>query len=250
MDTRRCGSTSTETVPARVSTSLGAGRPRAAAFRPGRPRIAGAGRADGCGPAAVGVCRNGPKPLFLPPRPPCGASGAARGCHPGVSGPGRGTPSRGGELGPWHGRAHGACAGPGGLAAVVTTVALSAVTRPAHAAPEGNALDAGLPGSGGGRVATPAGDAPASSATGRRRAGAHGAIIGHLCDHRRRQRPRDPGTARTEGASTGRGGGGPQGFRPRVRFAGQAPARAIVHVTGVQKRLRVRPERGISCVKT
>ncbi|MFI5825600.1 S8 family peptidase [Streptomyces rishiriensis] len=69
----------------------------------------------------------------------------------------------------------------GGLTAVVTTVVLSAVTLPAHAAPEGTILGAGLPGSvGGSYVVTLKGDTPASSATGRRLVGAHGARISHI----------------------------------------------------------------------
>ncbi|WP_176741428.1 S8 family serine peptidase [Streptomyces sp. LUP30] len=59
---------------------------------------------------------------------------------------------------------------------------LSAVTPPAHAALEGETPGAGLPGSvGGSHVVTLNEDTPASSATGRRRVGAYGARISHIC---------------------------------------------------------------------
>ena len=71
----------------------------------------------------------------------------------------------------------------GGLAAVVTTVVLSAVTPPAHAVPEGTIFGAGLPGSvGGSYLVTLKGGTEASSAAGRRLVGAYGARISHTYD--------------------------------------------------------------------
>ncbi|MFI7504971.1 S8 family peptidase [Streptomyces sp. NPDC049687] len=69
----------------------------------------------------------------------------------------------------------------GGLTAVATTMVLSAVILPAHAAPEGKVLGAGLPGSvGGSYLVTLKGGAPASSAAGRRLVSAYGARISHI----------------------------------------------------------------------
>lgn len=66
----------------------------------------------------------------------------------------------------------------GGLTAVATTVLLSAVALPAHAAPEGKILGAGLPGSvGGSYLVTLKGDTHASSEDGRRLARTYGARI-------------------------------------------------------------------------
>ncbi|MCX4765071.1 S8 family peptidase [Streptomyces sp. NBC_01275] len=70
--------------------------------------------------------------------------------------------------------------GAGGLTAVVTTVVLSAGTLPAHAAPEGKIVGAGLPGSvGGSYLVTLKGGTQASSAAGRRLVRAYGARISH-----------------------------------------------------------------------
>ncbi|WP_314218928.1 S8 family peptidase [Streptomyces zaehneri] len=66
----------------------------------------------------------------------------------------------------------------GGLTAVVTTVVLSAVAPPAHAAPEGKILGAGLPGSvGGSYLVTLKGDTDAASKAGRGLAGSYGATV-------------------------------------------------------------------------
>ncbi|MFI1035713.1 S8 family peptidase [Streptomyces sp. NPDC020951] len=76
----------------------------------------------------------------------------------------------------------------GGLTAVVATVVLSAVTLPAHAAPEGKSLaarnglilGAGLPGTvGGSYLVTLKGDMKASSEAGRRLVRGYGATINH-----------------------------------------------------------------------
>lgn len=66
----------------------------------------------------------------------------------------------------------------GGLTAVATTVVLSAVTLPAHAAPEGKILGAGLAGSvGGSYLVTLKADTRASSRAGRGLVGSYGASI-------------------------------------------------------------------------
>lgn len=71
----------------------------------------------------------------------------------------------------------------GGLTAVVTTVVLSAVTLPAHAAPEGKILGAGLPGSvGGSYLVTLTGDTDASSKAGRSLVGSYGATVSRTYD--------------------------------------------------------------------
>lgn len=80
MDTRRCASTSPKTVPASASASLRAGRPKAPAFRPERPRRQAPDGLKCPDPAPHRRFGNGPKTLFLPRRPPCGASPLARGC--------------------------------------------------------------------------------------------------------------------------------------------------------------------------
>lgn len=181
MDTRRCGSTSTETVPARVSTSLRTGRPRAPAFPRGRPPAAGAGRDEGPGPAVPGgVPQRAENPVSPPEAtlwrfahrerlPPWRARG-----RPGHAESRRGTRTMARTRTRRPRRA-------GSPTAVVTNVALSAVTPPARAAPAGRILGGGLPGSvGGGPVVTTDEDTPASSAAGRRPVGAHGASISHM----------------------------------------------------------------------
>ncbi|MFE6484464.1 S8 family peptidase [Streptomyces sp. NPDC057757] len=76
----------------------------------------------------------------------------------------------------------------GGLTAVTTAAVLSAITLPAHAAPQGRVLGAGAPGSisgsyivtlKGGFRTGPEGDTSALSATGRSIAGKYGARISH-----------------------------------------------------------------------
>lgn len=143
MDTRRCASTSTETVPARVSTSLRAGRPRAAAF-PWRPVFFGpVGRASrtpqGAGRPRAHRRRGGPQRAenpVSPRRPPCGASRTARGCPRRVrAGPGRAEPRRGTRIMARTRRRRPLRAGS--PTAVVTTGAPWAATPPARAAPAG-----------------------------------------------------------------------------------------------------------------
>ena len=68
----------------------------------------------------------------------------------------------------------------GGLAAVTTAAALSAITLPAHAAPEGQILGAGDPGSvGGSYIVTLKGSTKAPSAAGKGIAEKYGARISH-----------------------------------------------------------------------
>ncbi|GAB2876004.1 hypothetical protein GCM10027074_50040 [Streptomyces deserti] len=68
----------------------------------------------------------------------------------------------------------------GGLTAVTCTAALSAITLPAHAAPEGRILGAGNPGSvNGSYLVTLKEEAPAKSATGKSLAEKYGAKISH-----------------------------------------------------------------------
>lgn len=71
----------------------------------------------------------------------------------------------------------------GGLTAVVTSVVLSAVTLPAHAAPEGKILGAGLPGSvGGSYLVTLKEDTAAASKAGRGLLGSYGATVNRTYD--------------------------------------------------------------------
>jgi subtilisin family serine protease len=68
----------------------------------------------------------------------------------------------------------------GGLTAVICTAALSAITLPAHAAPEGKILGAGTPGSvGGSYLVTLKGGTKAPSSAGRSVAEMYGAKISH-----------------------------------------------------------------------
>ncbi|MFJ3666493.1 S8 family peptidase [Streptomyces sp. NPDC090106] len=68
----------------------------------------------------------------------------------------------------------------GGLTAVTCAAALSAITLPAHAVPEGRILGAGQPGSvGGSYLVTLKGDTRAPSAAGQRLAETYGAKISH-----------------------------------------------------------------------
>lgn len=71
----------------------------------------------------------------------------------------------------------------GGLTAVVTSVVLSAVTPPAHAAPEGKILGAGLPGSvGGSYLVTLKENTAAGSKAGRGLVGSYGATVSRTYD--------------------------------------------------------------------